>query len=419
MDLLDAMVRRNPGLPTTAARLHRDRLIPPDTYVLDLDAVRANAAALHEAFSRHGLAAYYEPKQFGRCPPVCAAIVKAGFDAAIALDMEEATALDANGFRVGHVGHLGQPASGDMNWIAQLAPEVVTVYSLERATELGVAAAAAGGVQPVLLRPLGAEDVWRDLVGGGTAESRLVELAEAVTARPGLSLGGITSYPVVRYDLRERRWTQTPNMRTLERARALLEEAGFAVEQVNAAGNCCVSSAELIASSGATHVEPGHAFVGSTVGHFFEDLEEVPALAWVSEVAYEHSDHVYAFGHGLVANHTIGLWNALMYERLLALAGPDPDAILEQRLWADPPEFVRSDPSSYMYLRLHPGLGRRPRVGDSVVLGVRTQVYRSNSARLAVVEGISSGSPSVVGIYDRSGRAVQPPGYPPLPASPS
>jgi len=412
VDLLDSMLRRNPELPRVAARLHRERVIPPDTYVLDLDAVRANARVLRTAFSRHGLEAYYEPKQFGRCPAVCEAIVEAGFEAAIALDIEEAAALDANGFRVGHIGHLGQPAAGDVDWVVRVAPEVVTVYSLERAAELGAAAVRAGRVQAILLRPLGAEDIARDLVGGGTPESELLDVAEAVDATPGLRLEGITSYPVVRYDLRERRWVVTPNMRTLERARAALEDRGLSLGQVNAAGNCCASSAELVASCGATHVEPGHAFVGSTTGHFFEDLEEVPALAWVSEVAYEVGENAYAFGHGLVANHTIGFWNAVMYDALLAVCGPDPETIADQRIWADPPEFVRSDPSSYMYLRLRPRLGPRPRVGDSVVLGVRTQIYRSNSGRLAVVDGISSGAPALVGLYDRTGREVQALDYP-------
>src|SRR6266545_68965 len=137
MDLLDAMARRNPGLPRAAARLHRERLIPPDTYVLDLDAVRANAAKLRAAFDRHGLAAYYEPKQFGRCPLVCAALVEAGFEKAIALDLEEAATLHRNGFTVGHVGHLGQPAAVEAEWVVnELRPEVVTVYSKEKAAQL-------------------------------------------------------------------------------------------------------------------------------------------------------------------------------------------------------------------------------------------------------------------------------------------
>src|SRR5205823_1961352 len=164
-----------------------------------LDAVREKAARLRAAFDRHGLAAYYEPKQFGRCPPVCAALVEAGFAAAIALDTEAAAALLGRGFRVGHVGHLGQPAAGDAEWVAaEVRPEVVTVYSVERAAELGAAAAAAGRVQDVLLRPIGPEDLLRDLVGGGTPEAELVDVARALALLGGVRLAGVTSYPVLR-----------------------------------------------------------------------------------------------------------------------------------------------------------------------------------------------------------------------------
>jgi predicted amino acid racemase len=389
VDLLDAMARRNPGLPRAAARLHRDRLIPPDTYVLDLDAVRANAQKLRVAFDRHRLVAYYEPKQFGRCPLVCAALVDAGFEQAIALDLEEARSLHANRFRVGHVGHLGQPSDAEAAWVVdELRPEVVTVFSKEKAARLPG--------QDLLLRPIGPEDLLRDLVTGGTPEDELVATAHAVGR-----VVGVTSYPVLRYDVRERGWAPTANMATLARARENLEKAGFEITQVNAAGNACVSSAELLAVHGATHVEPGHAFVGSTPGHFFEDFDELPALAWVSEVSHALGDRVYAFAHGLVANHTIGFWNALDYERLLALVGSDPDALV--RTTADPPDFVRSDPSSYLYLRIH---SSKPRVGDTVVLGVRTQIYRANSARLAVVEGIARERPRLLGLFDRNGQAV-------------
>jgi predicted amino acid racemase len=410
MDLLETMARRNPALVRTAALVHRERLVPPDTYVADLDAIRANAAALRAALGRHGLVSYYEAKQLARNPLVCTALVEAGFEAAIAIDVEEAAALHENGFRVGHVGHLGQPASAEIGYVvAELAPEVVTVYSLERAAELGAAAAAAGRTQDVLLRVLGRDDLRRDLVTGGTPEAELVATARRLAGTEGVRLVGATTYPALRWDIRGRRWTPTPNLGTLIRAGETLRAEGFEVTQLNAAGNTCVSSAALLAESGATHVEPGHAFVGSTPGHFFDDLEEIPALAWVSEVAYTLGDAAYAFASGLVANHTIGFWNSVVYERLLAFCGPDPDTIQERRLWADPPEFSHSDPSSYMYARIHQGRAGA-RVGDTVVLGVRTQVYRSNSARLAVVEGIRSGSPRLLGLYDRNGRPAAAPG---------
>ena len=405
MDLLHAVRRRNPALAQTAAALHRDGAVPAGSYVLDLDAVGANAALVARAIASAGLAAYYEAKQFGRCPPAGDAIVEAGFSAAIALDSEEAHALHEQGRRIGHAGHLGQPVRAELRWLVEeVRPEVVTVYDLARAAELSQAAVAAGRVQNVLLRPVGPADLQLDLVAGGTPEADLPAAAEAVRALPGLRLVGVTSYPALRYDVRERRFRGTPNLETLARARERLERAGVDVRHVNAAGNACVASAALLAAAGATHVEPGHAFVGGTPGHFFEDLPEVPALVYVTEITHTSGDVAYAPAGGLVANFTIGLWNPLLYERLEACVGADPATLVERVLTADPPHHAHSDPSAYLYLRLHQAPGLRGAVGDSVVLGVRTQVYRANEARIAAVEGLAAGQPRLLGLWDRTGR---------------
>jgi predicted amino acid racemase len=409
MDMLQTMCRRNLALVRACAELHRERLIPPDTYVADLDVIRANAAVLAQAIKRHSLASYYEAKQFGRNPLVCAALVEAGFESAIALDIEEAEALHATGFKVGHVGHLGQPAVAEVDFVvSEVAPEVVTVYSVEKASELAAAARAAGREQGLLLRVVGRDDLQRDVIGGGTPEEDLIETARRIAQLAGVRLEGVTTYPALRYDIRERRWAPTPNLATMVRARGMLESAGIPIAQVNAAGNSCVSTIGLLADAGATHVEPGQAFAGATPGHFFEDLDELPALAYVSEIAYTSATAAYAFAHGMVANHTIGIWNALMYERLMALVGSEPDGIEERRVWADPPQLVGSDSSSFMYARLHQGRSVTASVGDTVVFGFRTQVYRSNSGRLAVVDGIQKGQPQLLGLFDRTGRPLEP-----------
>jgi hypothetical protein len=303
------------------------------------------------------------------------------------------------------VGHLGQPVRAELGWlVADVRPEVVTVYDLARAAELSRAAVAAGRVQDVLLRPVGPGDLHLDLVAGGTPEAGLASVVEGLQALPGLRLVGLTSYPALRYDVRERRFRGTPNLATLARARSLLERAGVEVLQVNAAGNACVASAPLLAASGATHVEPGHAFVGATPGHFFEDLAERPALVYVTEVTHTSGDLAYAPASGLVANHTIGLWNPLLYERLEACVGPDPDTLVDRVLTADPPQHAHSDPSAYLYLRLHQAPAWRAAVGDSVVLGVRTQVYRANDARIAALDGLAAGRPRLLGLWDRTGQ---------------
>ena len=46
---LDVICRRNPSLVTDAIALHRQGRIPANSYVIDLDTVRANARQLRQA----------------------------------------------------------------------------------------------------------------------------------------------------------------------------------------------------------------------------------------------------------------------------------------------------------------------------------------------------------------------------------
>lgn len=407
MDLLDACRRRNPRLIEVAAALHREGAIPPDTYVADLDTIRENATEIAAALERQSLVSYYEAKQFGRNPVICAALGEVGFAEAIALDVEEAVALHEQGVRVAHVGHLGQPARADAAWVAsELQPDVVTVYSPEVAAEVAKASSAANRTQDVLLRVLGRDDLYGDLTGGGTREEELPATARAIDRLPGLRVVGVTSYPTLRYDIRERRYVPTPNLATLARARETLERAGIEVRQVNAAGNACVATAAQLAGAGATHVEPGQAFVGATPGHFFEDLSERPALVYVSEVAYASDDYAYAFASGMVCNATTGIWNAVFYDQIMACVGTEPATLVDRCLWAQPQHYAHSDPSAFMYARIRQGRELRANVGDTVVCGFRTQLYRANNARLAVVEGVSHGAARLLGLFDRTGRPV-------------
>ena len=57
-----------------------------------------------------------------------------------------------------------------------------------------------------------------------------------------------------------------------------------------------------------------------------------------------------------------------------------------------------------MYNAVRPLRSADAHIGDTVIFGFRTQLYRANGARLAVVGGIREGTPRVVGIYDRNGR---------------
>ena len=408
MDLLASMCRRNPSLVRAAAALHQRAEIPADCYVADLESIRRNARLVKAAADDAGLKVYFEAKEVGRAPAICDALGEVGFDCAIAIDVEEAYTMHRNGVRVGHVGHLGQIPTGEIRRIVtELRPEVITVYSLEKAQQIAVAAAAAGLEQKLMIRVNGADDVTQPAVFGGTPEPEALELIARIDRLAGASFGGLTTYPGMRFSLSAQEWVPTTNFTTMLRVRdAIKAELGLDVEQVNPAGNNCAASLVTLAHMGATHCEPGQAFVGGLVANGFVDQPEVPAIAYVSEVTHFWAGKPYFYAPSMVANATIGVWNDVYYDTLAATvsrSGSDPLLGLAR---TRPQTFAASDPTAWIYGALDLSRGVSAEVGDTVVCGFRCQVYRSNGGRLAVVEGIQSGNPTLIEIYDRNGAPV-------------
>jgi predicted amino acid racemase len=407
MDLFEPLARRNPGLVAAAAELHQSGVLPPDCYVADLDAIGQNATLVRDALARAGLEAFFEAKQFGRSPPICRLLVELGFERALAIDIEELHALDRQGIPIGHAGHLGQIPSGDVeDVVARIRPQFITVYSYEKAEQISLAAGRAGILQKLVLRVNGPDDLVPFSIAGGVTEKEALSLARRIEGLEGVALEGVTTYPAVRFDLARGEWVRTANfetmLRIIERLRAELD---IDASHVNAAGNVCAASAELVAAGGATHCEPGQAFVGGLVANGFRDEPEVPAVAYVTEVSHFVGDTPYVYAPSMVANNTIGIWNPLYYDTLLgSLSRPGHDAIGTLR--TRPQHFAASDPTAFMFNSIHPLEDAQAKVGDTVVLGFRAQLYRANGARLAVLEGVQSGSPNVVGVFDRNGNPL-------------
>ena len=131
--------------------------------------------------------------------------MKSGIRGAIAIDMEEAKSLHRSGFRVSHVGHLGQVPRGDVRYVLEtLKPEVMTVYNLDKARQISDAAKSIGTTQKLLLRVIGAGEIAYDTLGGGVYEKDILSEARALSALPGVKLAGVTTYPAMRYNLRTR-----------------------------------------------------------------------------------------------------------------------------------------------------------------------------------------------------------------------
>ena len=84
---LSVTLKRNPALIEAAVNLHRKGAIPPETYVLDLDAIAYNARLLARAADRAGIRLYMMTKQIGRNPEVARLIAANGIRRAVAVDM--------------------------------------------------------------------------------------------------------------------------------------------------------------------------------------------------------------------------------------------------------------------------------------------------------------------------------------------
>lgn len=394
---LDVTVRRNPGLISTAVRLHREGRLPSNCYVIDLDKVRRNGHLLKERARELGLRWYFMSKQIGRDPMVLSAVVDPGSKQVVAVDVQEAQQIHRHGIGLGHVGHLSQIPSSEVRSVLEMEPEVVTVFGRPQARALSQALGP-GQEQQVLLRVWSEGDFFFHRHRGGIPEEDIASAAKAIGGMPGLRIAGLTSFPCLSYDGPGRPQV-TPNLATLLRSAERLRAAGVDVQQLNAPGNTSVETMELLASAGATHVEPGHALTGTTIWHAFEDLTEFPSMIYLTEVSHLHSGRAFVLGGGFYLDQVTPSGMPTP-----CLIGADPGAVFDRRGWLE----VDSSSGGIDYYGIVRPEDGKAEVGDSVVFAFRAQVFATR-AYVAVLTGADSEEPRVLSVLDRGHQPV--PGF--------
>ncbi|MCJ7873913.1 alanine racemase [Phaeobacter sp. J2-8] len=393
---LDVLMRRNPGFVEAAMALHQSGAIPPNSYVLDLDAVEANARIFTTEAAKHGLKTFAMTKQVGRHSGFCQAVMRGGIDRSVAVDMECAIACHRAGLKTGHLGHLVQVPGGDADFAAaQLQPDYWTVFSDDKAREAAEAAARAGRVQNLLARVQTEGDTFYRGHEGGFAASDICAVAERMDALDGGRFAGITTFPALLFDLERRKVRPTPNLTTLATTSEALAAAGRGDIEINAPGTNSTVLLSALAEAGATQCEPGNALHGTTPLHAVEDLPEDPAVLYLTEVSHHHGGNAFCFGGGLYIDPVFP-----KYE-VRALVSSEPTSAATALAPVEIPDYSAID-----YYGMIDATGSvKPKTGDTVVFGFRGQAFVTR-ANIVGVSGVSTGAPRVTTIENIFGQRV-------------
>lgn len=378
---LDVTKRRNPKLIQSGVTLHQSGQIPPNTYVIDLDILGENVAAMAETAKNHDFTLYFMSKQLGRLPFIGQFIAEHGIEKAVAVEFDEAKTLAEGGVEIGNVGHLVQPGKNQWQEVLSWNPEVITLFSLARARQLSEVAVQSGKVQDVLLRVYAEGDMIYPGQQGGFQLEKLDEEFHELAGLPGINIAGVTTFPNFQLSEDKKSMEPTPNLTTLLKAKEALEGKGITVKQVNGPSATSCETIPFLAEQGVTHGEPGHALTGTTPLHAYRDLPEKPAIVYVTEVSHQDQEYYYVIGGGYYGrSHLTG-----------CLVGNDEKDILNQYVKALEPAPEAID----YYGAIEKPDSFQISEGDTAVFSFRTQVFVTR-AHIALVKGIQSGKPELV-----------------------
>lgn len=383
---LEKTIERNRELVQATFKLHKDGLLLPDTYVIDLDTLIENAKKIKDEADKYGIKLYFMTKQIGRNPLICKEFMKLGYDGAVVVDFKEAETMIDNGIKIGHVGHLVQIPKALIEKVIKSRPDYITVYSIEKAKEINEACERLNIKQNIMLRVLGENDNLYSGQYGGFKLNELKKFGEELVKLNNIKIAGVTSFPCFLFNEESNEIKRTNNIDTIKEAKEILEkELNVKIEQLNMPSATCVNSIKSIYEEGGTHGEPGHGLTGSTPYHKANDGAELPAMVYLSEVSHNLLDRSYCYGGGHYRRSHMEN----------ALVGTD----------IDNSKMIKVIPPTDESIDYHFELSENCKVSDTVIMAFRTQIFVTRS-NVAIVKGIKSGKPEIVGIYDSQGRRI-------------
>ena len=373
----------NPKFIDAIVKLQQGGSLLPDSYAVDMEQFRANAAAIVASAKEKGIKLYFMLKQIGRNPVLAQELVKLGYDGAVVVDFKEAQVMMRHNIPIGNVGHLVQIPEAMVEQVVAYGPEVITVYTADKVRSISRAAQKLGKVQKILVRVFGDGDM---IYPGQTAGIHLNDLPAFVAEirdLPGIQVAGITSFPCFLYSEKEDDIAPTPNLQTVLKAKQILESIGITPEIINTPSATCCRTLELMAKYGCNCGEPGHGLTGTSPYHVGHEQPEKSCIAYVSEISHNFDGMAYCYGGGFYRRSHVEN----------ALVGTDAQALRPVKVIAPSVEAID----------YHFGLNELCKVGETVIMAFRFQVFVTRSD-MVLLEGVASGNPVVSSVWDSLGN---------------
>lgn len=378
---LNHLQKKNPKLIEASFQLHQSGKILPDTYVVDMDTFRENARKMLEEANKVHIDLYFMLKQLGRNPYIAKALVKLGFTGAVVVDFKEAQVMMDHQIPIANVGHLVQMPKAMVKNLVAYGCKYMTVFSVEKAKEISDEATLQGKTQKILLKVVGKKDMIYSGQTAGFHLENLNHVIQELKQLSGIEIAGVTSFPCFLYEEAKDCIAPTANLSTLLSAKQLLEAQGIEIENINAPSATCSFTLQAMKDYPINSAEPGHGLSGTTPMHASKDCVEIPCVTYVSEVSHNFNEKAYCYGGGHYRRSHVAH----------ALVGTTQHY---EQLHVTPPNLESID---YYFELAHPCT-----VSDTVLMAFRFQMFVTRSS-IAIVEGIQSGNPTIIGVYHTQG----------------